>query len=176
MDKTWPEDEGFWAAFMALRGVSASPDRTIAELLRSECELDRTIRDLLADAIEGKAKDGCVNFKLVAASSHSRKSRTYHRNLELGIEANRNLQAGEKYERVAESMADEHCVSVKTIEAAMTCAKKRTTWVSDRIAGRPNNTPQDIHRLVLEWSYDEAKTTGGDLDLVLKDFMAHRKS
>ena len=119
-------------AFLALRGGSDTPERDIAALLRTSYPVARELRDMIADALEGRGGKDTISLTagITPVGKRTRTMGARVRSLLRGKEARRLTSGNHSYEQAIEAVARDHCTPEKTVQRDYTLAGKAADWVS----------------------------------------------
>ncbi len=121
-------------AFLALRGGSNQPERDLAALLRSSHPIAPELREMLADALEGKGRSHTISLS-AGATEMGKRVRSFGKrrnSLIRGKEARCSTAGGAGYEETLERLAAAYGVEEKTIGRDYTLAGKVAEWVHEK--------------------------------------------
>jgi hypothetical protein len=142
-------------AQLALMGLSDTPERDIAELLRSGQPIEEKTRQRLADALEGKAKR--IHLKAVGlnASQSLRSLQSWRRNVQIGkaIDA---LIPDLGYDAGIKHGAITYSTSEKSIVSYLAWYRKMRKWIA---AIREAREHEHLSDFALEVAFLYAKAT-----------------
>lgn len=141
-------------AQLALYGVSDTPERDIADLLRSGQPIEPQTRMMLADAFDGRSKNCHLKFHKTEHAARYRAFMLRRRRLQIGREA---IALGLTQGRArAEGVMAEKCgCSTKTISANITFARRLDAWV-ESVRSDPSRNHYSDFALELVFLYADA--------------------
>lgn len=154
-DRSEESEQLHLASLMALEGLSKSPERDLAALLRSDFDIDPIIRTKIADALEDKAQFDGISLAAKGknrspASKQMRAMKLRIRNVRAGREVMRLQSEGISYADAIEAVAKENGLGKKTVEQGITLAREADAWIEQRLPSWKSSLGENIDRYILE--------------------------
>lgn len=125
------------SAQLALAGLSATPERDIAALLRSGQPIEALTRERLADALIGKAEGVKLTASHRKVHAGYRKIRRKRSDAQVGRELVSTIKVL-GYDKAIENASSAKGIGVKSLEAHVTLARKIEVWIESIRSSQPS--------------------------------------
>lgn len=151
-------------AQLALFGISETPERDVADLLRSGQPIEPQTRLLLAEALDGRSKNFHLKFHKTESGAGYRAFMLRRRRLQIGREAIA-LGLTQGRARAERITAEKYGCSTKTISATITLTRRLDAWVA---SVRTDSSRDQYSDTALEFAFLYADATNQHPDQALR--------